>query len=125
VDMIVIGLATILPALKTGKVRLLAITSQNRFPGLEEVPTAAETLPGFHAYAWLTLVAPTGTSAEIVQRANRETDQVLRQPEVVERLRTFGATTSGAGTPQSIAEFIHAERERWGKVIKDAGIKPQ
>ena len=125
VDMIVIGLASILPAIKTGKVRLLAITSQKRFPGMEDVPTAAETLPGFHAYAWLTLAAPTGTRADIVQRLNRETDQVLRQPEIVERLRSFGATTSGAGTPQSIAEFIRVERERWGKVIKEAGIKPQ
>ena len=125
VDMIVIGLASILPAIKTGKVRLLAITSQKRFPGMEEVPTAAETLPGFHAYAWLTLVAPTGVPGDIVQRVNRETDQVLKQAEVVERLRSFGATTSGAGTPQSIAEFIRVERERWGKVIRDAGIKPQ
>ncbi len=125
VEMIIIGLSSIAPALKSGKVRLIAITSQKRFPGLEEIPTAAETIPGFSAYAWLTLVAPAATPANIVQRLNRETDQVLKEPEVVERLRSFGATTSGAGTAQSISEFIRAERERWGKIMKEVGIKPQ
>jgi len=125
VEMIVIGLSSIAPVLKTGKVKLLAMTSQKRFPGLENIPTASETVPGFHAVGWMTLVAPAGTPAAIVQRLNAETDVLLKQPEVIERLRSYGTTTSGAGTPESNAEFLRSERERWGKIMREVGIKPE
>ena len=124
-QMIIISTAAVDSLRRAGKLRVLAVSSINRFPGLKDIPTISETVPGFHAAGWSSLVAPTGTPAEILQRLNRETDRFLKEPEVIERLLGFGLTTSGAGTPQSVAEFVRNERERWGRIMKEVGVQPE
>ena len=113
VEMILISPVAIAPFTSSGKLRTIAITSGKRFPGMESVPAIAETLPGFQIGGWFLLAAPTGTPTEVTQRLNREVDAYLKEPEVVERLRTMGFATSGAGTTQSLQEFIRLEQARW------------
>jgi tripartite-type tricarboxylate transporter receptor subunit TctC len=110
---------------KSGRLRLLGVTTARRFPGFEEVPTVGETLPGFRMGGLGILVAPAGAPGEIVQRMNRDVDAIVREREYVQRLLTFGFTVTDAGTPASIAEFVRAERENWAKVIAGLGITPQ
>jgi tripartite-type tricarboxylate transporter receptor subunit TctC len=102
----------------------LAITSlKGRSPLLPEVPTAAETgLPGFEVLGWFALLAPAGTSPEIVRILNAESNAVLKMPAVADRLTTLGAEPIG-GTPADCQAFIEAEIAKWGAVIREAGIK--
>ena len=125
VEMILISPIAIAPFTASGKLRTIAISSAKRFPGMETIPTIAETLPGFQIGGWFVLMAPTGTPADVTQRLNREVDLYLKEPEVLERFRTFGFSTSGAGTPQSLQEFIRTEQARWVRIAKEVGVEPQ
>ena len=110
---------------KSGKLRRIAVSSDRRYPGFKDVPTIAETLPGFKIDGWFALVAPTGTPANAIQRLNREIDLFLKEPDTRERLFQFGLGTSGAGTPESTGEYIRTERERWAGIVKELNIQPQ
>jgi tripartite-type tricarboxylate transporter receptor subunit TctC len=110
---------------KAGKLRLIAITADKRLPFLPDVPTVAETLPGFKIVGIGIMAAPAGTPASIIQRVNREVDALEKEPEYQNRLQSFGITASGAGTPQSIAEFIRAERANWDRIMKGLNVQPQ
>jgi tripartite-type tricarboxylate transporter receptor subunit TctC len=125
IEMILISPVAIAPFTSSGKLRIIGITSGKRFPGMESIPTVAETFPGFQIGGWFVLMAPTGTPPDITQRLNREVDFFLKEPEVLERFRTFGFTTGGAGTPQSLQEFIRTEQARWVRIAKEVGIEPQ
>jgi tripartite-type tricarboxylate transporter receptor subunit TctC len=102
----------------------LAITaSKGRSALLPELPTVAETgLPGFEVLGWFSLLAPAGTSPEIVRFLNEESNAVLKMPAVADRLTTLGADPIG-GTPADCQAFIEAEIAKWGTVIKAAGIR--
>ena len=119
------GIPAIVAFVKDGRLRALAVSSGKRLPGLENVPTLSETLPGFDYLGWFALVAPAGVPAEVVQRVNRDLTQILSDAETVQRLRDLGIYTEGAGTPESLAQFLANERSRWSKVIKDIGIEPE
>jgi len=121
---IIISLAAIDNLRRAGKLRVLAVISVKRFPGLPDLPAVAETLPGFNGNGWSTLVAA-GTPVEILRRINQATDQVVREREYTQRLLALGYTIDGAGTLESIAEFHRSEREKWGRVIRELGIKPE
>lgn len=109
---------TTLSYLKTGRVRVLAVTSAKRSAALPETPTIAETvLPGFAVNEWHGVLAPIGTHKEIVLTLNREINRVLTIPEVRERLASLGAEPTGS-TPEQMADFVRAEIERWKKVLK-------
>ena len=125
VPLLIMSPAPVQPFIKSGKLRYLALTSRKRFSGMEEVAASEESLPGFNAEAWFCVVAPAGTPQEIVQRLNRETDLFTKQADVVAKLRSLALDTNGAGTPQSTADFIRSERERWGRIMKEVGIEPQ
>ena len=125
VEMILISPTAIAPFTSSGKLRIIAITSGKRFPGMENIATVAETLPGFQIGGWFMLTAPTGTPVDVTQRLNREVDGFLKEPETLERFRTFGFTTAGAGTTQSLQEFLRVEQARWAQIAKDVGIEPQ
>lgn len=101
------------------------MTAGKRVRGLEDVPTLAETYPGFEYVGWFALLAPTGTPAAIVQRANRDMDKVLTDPEIAKRLYDLGMVNEGAGTPDSLNDFLRAERERWAKLVKEIGLQPE
>ena len=125
VEMILISPIAIAPFTSSGKLRILAITSAKRFPGMENIPTVAETLPGFQIGGWFLLAAPAGTPGDITQRLNHEVDAYLKEPEIIERLRNFGFSTSGAGTLQSLQEFIRTEQARWVQIAREVGVEPQ
>ena len=110
---------------KSGRLKVLAVGTPNRFPGLDNIPTFSETLPGFRAGGTGILMAPAGTPAPILQRMQQELDPIVRNPDYQHRLLSFGFTSSDAGTPASIAEFIRGERELWEKIVKTVGITRQ
>jgi tripartite-type tricarboxylate transporter receptor subunit TctC len=113
------------PRIKSGELRPLAVSYAKRIPGYEDVPTIAETYPGFEYIGWFALIAPAGTPAEFVQRVNREMDRVLKDPETVQRLRDLGFYTEGAETPEALGEYIRAELAKWGRIVKEIGIQPE
>jgi tripartite-type tricarboxylate transporter receptor subunit TctC len=104
------------------KIRLLGVATPKRMPTLPDVPTIAETLPGFEASAWFAVVAPPGTSKKIVEKLNADINEALRDPAVVKRLGTMSAQIVG-GSTQETTRFFRSEVDRWHKVIKAANIK--
>ena len=98
---------------EAGKVRRLAVTSASRFPGLPDLPSVSETVPGVVMNGWFAVVAPAGTPPEIVQRLNRRIGEYLKGPEIQQRLLAFGLATEGAGTPNSTLQFIRQEQANW------------
>jgi len=123
VQVIFEGLPTLLPHIKSGKVRALAITGAKRDPALPEVPTFAEAgLPGYDANFWNGLVAPAGTPAEVIARLNSVLVQALATPEVHAALVRLGLEAAGT-TPQQFGDFIAAEIDKWARVVKASGAK--
>lgn len=115
--------ASAMPHVQSGKLRALAITSAKRSNMMPDLPTVAESgLPGYEATPWLGLLAPTGTSPEIVNRLNKEVTNVLAMPEIKEKYKGLGLEIIG-GTPQQFAEFIKTDLAKWSKVVKDSGAK--
>ncbi|HET9247685.1 MAG TPA: tripartite tricarboxylate transporter substrate binding protein [Xanthobacteraceae bacterium] len=108
-----------------GKVRRIAITSKTRFRGLPDLPAVSETLPGIEIDGFFGIVAPAGTPADIVARLNREIAEYLKGPEIQQRLISFGLATEGAGTPESTAQFIRNEQDRWRALAQELGVEPQ
>ena len=110
---------------ESGKLRRIAITSKQRFPGLDDLPTAGETIPGFHIEGYIPLLAPAGLPADIIQRMNKEIGEILKEPEVLKRFEVFGYATSGAGTPESVEEHIRADRIFWTSLTKELALQPK
>ncbi len=116
---------TALPHIKAGKLRALAVTSGRRSDALPEVPTIAEAgVPGYESVQWYGVLAPAGTPREIVQRLYTEIAKSLRAGDVRERLAADGAEPVGS-TPEQFAAFIRAEIDKWARVAKAAGIRPE
>ena len=114
-----------LPFAKSGKLRAIAVGGARRSPAAPEIPTVTENgLPGFEVTDWQGLLAPAKTPATIIERLNRETIRILNEREVRERLASAGLQTV-TSTPPQFADFIRAEIDKWGKVIRTAGIRPE
>ncbi len=112
-----------MPMIKAGKIRALAVTSGKRLPLLAAVPTVAESgYAGFQAEDWKALVAPAGTSAEVVRRLNAEINKALAQPDTINKLREEGSDPRG-GSPQDLANFIKSENARWGGIVRESGAR--
>jgi tripartite-type tricarboxylate transporter receptor subunit TctC len=124
-QLVILAIPSAAPFMKRGELRALGVSSAARAPGYEDIAPVAETFPGFDLVGWFAFMAPAGTPREVIQRTNRELDGILRDPEVVQRLRTLGFYTEGAGTPESTGQFIRAELERWGQIVREIGIKPE
>jgi tripartite-type tricarboxylate transporter receptor subunit TctC len=119
-----ITLPPVLQQVKAGKLLALGISSSKRSPALPDVPTVAEAgVPGFEVYEWQGIVLPRGTPRTIVDRLHKEFTAVLSLPDVRERIGGLGAEVVG-GTPEEFAAFIKRELALWGRVIPEAGIKP-
>ena len=125
IQLMISSLTAVKSFAESGKLRRIAVSSEKRFPGLEDLPTIGETLPGFGIEGWFALVAPTGTPATMIQRVNRDIDAFLSEPEVRARLISLGLATSGAGTPESTGRFIQTEKDRWKALVKELDIQPQ
>ncbi len=118
------NLGVSLTQVQGGKVKLLGVATAKRMPTLPNVPTIAETLPGFESAAWFAVVAPPGTSKKIVEKINADINAALRDPAVVKRMGAMSAQIVG-GSTQETAKFFRSEVDRWHKVIKAANIKLQ
>jgi tripartite-type tricarboxylate transporter receptor subunit TctC len=113
----------IVPQIKVGKVRALAITGAKRSTLLPDLPTIGETLPGYSASGWYGLVAPAATPRDALAKLNAAAVRALRAPDVAERLSSQGAEPVGSSAEEWGA-FIRSEIGKWGKVVKAAGMKP-
>jgi tripartite-type tricarboxylate transporter receptor subunit TctC len=123
VDMMFDVVVSSLPHIDAGKLRALAVTSDARLDLLPKVPTVAEAgVKDVDASTWFGLLAPAGTDKQVVNRLSAALDEVLQQPEIRKTLASQGALTRG-GTPEDFRKFFLSEYERWGKVVKAAGIK--
>jgi tripartite-type tricarboxylate transporter receptor subunit TctC len=111
-----------LPQIKGGKLRALGVTSAKRASGLPDIPAIAEAgVPGYEAIQWYGLLAPAGTSRDVVNKLQSETAKILVLQEVKERLAADGADAVG-NRPQEFAAYIKAEIDKWSKVVKAGGI---
>ena len=114
---------TLLPIAQTGRIKLLAVTSRERWPTLPELPTIDESgFTGFEAIAWNGFVAPAATPRARIDELNREINMILALPDVRSRIEAAGWRIAG-GTPESFANFLQAERSRWQPVIKRSGAR--
>ena len=111
-----------LPLMQTSKLRALGVTSAKRTSLAPELPTIAESVPGFEVIGWYGLLAPTGTPADVVARLNAAVIAALKNPELRERFVALGADPLGT-TPQVFSHFIRTELVKWGKAVKDSGAR--
>lgn len=115
--------STTIPHIKSGRLRALAVTTTKRIGAAPDVPTMAESgLPGYEVVLWHGLVGPKGLPRAIVERINTEANQILKVKEMDALLATDGVAPAG-GTPEQFAATIKSDIERWGKIVKQAGVK--
>ena len=115
--------SVVMPHLRAGKVRALAVTSATRFPLLPDLPTVAESgLPKFESLTWNGIAVPSGTPPGIVQRLNREVDAILKLQDVKNRLNQAGLEPAG-GTPEQFKALIESEARKWAGIIRRTGAK--
>ena len=110
--------------IKTGKLRGLAITTVTRAETLPDIPTVSEFVPGYEASVWFGVGAPRNTPSDIIDQLNKEMNAAFADPNMKERIAQLGGTPL-EGSPTNFAKFIAEETEKWGKVVKFAGIKAQ
>ena len=123
IEMLISGLSSGMPYVKQKQVRLLAVSSAKRVSLVPDVPSMAETVPGYDVSSWYALLAPAGTPRAIVERLNQASTTAVTTPEVQAKLVTAGVEIETLSTAQLGAK-LSADYERWGKVVKAAGIKP-
>jgi tripartite-type tricarboxylate transporter receptor subunit TctC len=118
-------LPAVVPQIRAGKVRAIALASKQRNPAVPDVPTMAEWgVADFEVGTWSALIAPKGVPADVVQKINAAVNAVLDDPAIRKRLADDGAEIQEM-SPQDFGNFMRAENARWIKVVKDAGIQPQ
>jgi len=124
VDCSFTGAPAVIPHVRSGRLRALAVSSPRRLAALPDVPTVAESgYPGFEADQWYGIVAPAGTPATLVTRLNAEINKALALPDVARQLAIEGATPV-PGTPQTFGDLIKREIARWAEVVKAGNVKP-
>lgn len=111
-----------LPHVKSGRLVALAMTSRSRSRAAPEIPTVAESVPGYESTLWYALLAPAATPQAIVRKVHAETTKVLKLPEVTEQLLALGADPIG-NSPQELTKFLQTEIDRWTKLIRQANIR--
>ena len=117
--------ASILPHVKSGRLRALAVARSTRLPDLSSVPTFAEAgFPQYTASAWYSMHAPARTPQEIVSRLNKELVRIISLPDIKEKLKDLGSDGVG-NTPDQFAQFVQTEHAKYGKLIKEMGVKPE
>jgi tripartite-type tricarboxylate transporter receptor subunit TctC len=123
VDVMFDNTPNVLPHVKSGKLKALAVSTKSRSAFAPEIPSVDESgVPGFDVGVWFGVLTVAGTPREVVQRLNSEMVKILTSPEVKERFGRIGVEVV-AGSPEQFSQFLNSEVERWGKVVKQAGIK--
>ncbi len=117
VSMIIEGYSGIVGAVKAGQVKLIAVASAERLPEFPDLPTVAETLPGFSATGWQVLVAPNGTPAPIVSKVSADLSKVVSDPDFKKRLANIGSY-SRAMTPEQALAFVEKEQQTWAPMLQ-------
>jgi tripartite-type tricarboxylate transporter receptor subunit TctC len=117
--------ASVIPYIKAGRLRALAVTTAQRSASVPELPTVSEAgVPGFEAITWHGVVVPAATPAALVGRLNADIVRVLHMRDLRERLESLGAELA-TGTPQDFADYIAREIPKWAKVVKDSGARAE
>jgi len=122
VDVLFDNMPSIIGHIRGGNLRALAVTSAQRSPALPDVPTVAETVPGYEASAWFGMAAPKGTPRPVIDRLNREINAALADPGMRAKLADLGGVPI-AGTPEQFWALHRAETEKWEKIVKFSGAK--
>lgn len=122
VDATTNGMVATYPHVKSGKIRLLAVTSEKRLPQLPDVPTVSELIPGFVTGSWQGILAPAGTPAPVVEKLHAELAKILKMDDVQEKLLSLGAEPLEM-TPTEFNSWMHTKVSEWAAVVKEAGIK--
>lgn len=118
------GMAALIPNVKAGKFRALAVMSKERLPGYESVPVAADTVKGIESIGWFSIYAPAGTPVAVVEQINRDVNKTLVAPELVARFSDLGVYPK-TGTPKQLGDFVAEQRALWKKVVADLKLQPQ
>src|SRR4051812_11606775 len=117
--------ASVLPYIKAGRLRALAVTTPQRSAALPALPTVSESgVPGFEATTWHGVVVPAATPSAVVVQLNEELNRALKDPQLRQRLDALGAEVAG-GSPQAFADYIGREIPKWAKVVKDSGARAE
>jgi len=125
VDAMVADLASTAPLVRQGNLRVLATTAGKRVAGWEQVPALNEKLPGFDMVGWFAVVAPTGTPAAVIARANRDLNALLAEKDVAERIHAIGPLVDGGMSPEAVGAVLRAESQRWQAITKEIGVLPE
>jgi tripartite-type tricarboxylate transporter receptor subunit TctC len=111
-----------LPHVKAGKLKLLAVTENHRTPLLKDTPTVAETVPGYEMAVWYGAFAPKGLSPELQKRLNAEINRIMMEPDVKQKMEAIGVEPVNE-TPVQFAATLHTDFEKWGRLVRELGIK--
>ena len=123
IQLVVIGIPAAQPHIRAGKLRALGVISPQRSPALPEVPTVAEAgLPNFEVTTWYGVLAPAGTPRPVIARLNAELARVMHAPDLKDRFAATG-TEPRTSTPEEFADYIQQEIAKWGRVVREAGLK--
>ncbi len=122
VDLMLSAPLLMFPHVKSGKLKVIAVTSQQRFAHWPDIPALAEIYPGLEAQTWFGIMAPGGTSRDIVMRLNAEMQKFVKDGPTREKMAALALVLDG-GTPEQLAAYIKEESDRWGKIIRQMGLK--
>lgn len=122
VEMVFGSSPTVVPHVRSDRLRAIATTSLKRSDAIPGVPTIAETLPGYEVSQWYGVLAPAGTPKDIVSRLHGEIIKATKQPQVMQQLEKVGANALGSKSPGQFAEHINREMEKWGDVVRKSGV---
>src|SRR6267154_1046094 len=114
-----------LPHIRAGVLRPLGVTTKARLEALPDVPTVADFLPGYEASAWVGFGAPKNTPAAIIDILNKEFNAAIADPAIRKRLAELGAVAMPPNSPADFAKYMADDAEKWAKVVKFAGLKPE
>jgi tripartite-type tricarboxylate transporter receptor subunit TctC len=125
VSLMIVNLISALPHVQSGKMRALGLADTKRSPLLPQVPTMTEAgLPGYVFTEWYGLIAPAAMPKDAIAKWNAEVNRIVATPEFKDKLATLGAVPS-TGTPEQFTKYFRAEADRYAKLVKEAGIKPE
>jgi tripartite-type tricarboxylate transporter receptor subunit TctC len=118
------GIPPMAAHMKSGRLRVIAVSAAQRLPNFSDIPAVSETVPDFAFVGWFAIVAPTGMPAEVVAKVNGDINALVKAPDIASRLLAFGLYDPG-GTPEDLARFLRAERTNYAQAVKAAGIQPE